>query len=318
MSTPKRLRASSARQTGIGSCFPFAATGSCGSNAIAASAERIVAASTMTAPTGAAPCRRAAVLTTSPVTMPSPRSGRAPSATTASPVVTAARTATRGPSLQLLDRLQDPQRGPHSPLGVVLVRDRSAEDRHDGVADELLDRAAEALDVGLHALVVRTQCRADVLGSARSERSVKPTRSTKSTETTFRSSPAGRLRDERLPAREAEACPLRVLLAAGRADDHARIFAAAEWRLRGGGSPGSSSSAGSCPPRAAAGGRSASRTPTRRASSSTTGMLSGPPPRGTGTRPRAGRLGRSCCSAARRSRAGSSWSGQHRRNRASR
>ena len=42
--------------------------------------------------TGAAPCRREAVLTTSPVTIPSPSSGRAPSATTASPVLIPMRT----------------------------------------------------------------------------------------------------------------------------------------------------------------------------------------------------------------------------------
>ena len=58
-------------------------------------------------------------------------------------------------ALQFLDRLQDPEGGAHGPLGVVLVRDRRAEDGHHGVADELLDRPAEALDVGLHALVVR-------------------------------------------------------------------------------------------------------------------------------------------------------------------
>ena len=34
----------------------------------------------------------------------------------------------------------------HRPLGVVLLRDRRAPDRHDRVADELLDRAAVALD----------------------------------------------------------------------------------------------------------------------------------------------------------------------------
>ena len=38
------------------------------------------------------------------------------------------------------------ERGPHRALGVVLVRDRRAPDGHDGVADELLDRAAVALD----------------------------------------------------------------------------------------------------------------------------------------------------------------------------
>ncbi len=65
---------------------------------------------------------------------------------------------------ELLDRLEDPERRPHGALGVVLVRDGGAEHGHDGVADELLHRPAEALDVGLHALVVRAQRRADVLG----------------------------------------------------------------------------------------------------------------------------------------------------------
>src|SRR2546430_10115160 len=38
------------------------------------------------------------------------------------------------------------ERRPHRPLGVVLGRYRSAPDRHDGVPDELLHRAAVALD----------------------------------------------------------------------------------------------------------------------------------------------------------------------------
>jgi hypothetical protein len=44
------------------------------------------------------------------------------------------------------------------------VRHGSAEDRHYCVSDELLDRSAESLDVGLHALVVWAQRRANVLG----------------------------------------------------------------------------------------------------------------------------------------------------------
>ena len=95
---PTRLRASSARQARIGSAFPFASTLSCSPYAIAPSVVCIVASSTMTDPTGAADWRRAAVFTTSPVTIPSPRSGRAPSETTVSPVVTAARTAISSPS----------------------------------------------------------------------------------------------------------------------------------------------------------------------------------------------------------------------------
>ena len=65
--------------------------------------------------------------------------------------------------VELVDRGQDAQRRAHRALGIVLVRDRRAEDRHDRVADELLDRAAEPLDLLLHARVVRTQARADVL-----------------------------------------------------------------------------------------------------------------------------------------------------------
>ena len=65
--------------------------------------------------------------------------------------------------VQLLDRLEDPQRRTNRPLGVVLVRPRRAEDGHDRVADELLDGAAEALDLLPHPLVVGPQPRADVL-----------------------------------------------------------------------------------------------------------------------------------------------------------
>ena len=63
--------------------------------------------------TGAAPCRREAVLTTSPVTIPSPSSGRAPSATTASPGVDPdpdLQRERRVRLVQLLDRLQDAKR----------------------------------------------------------------------------------------------------------------------------------------------------------------------------------------------------------------
>ena len=48
-------------------------------------------------------------------------------------------------------------------LGVVAVGRRRAEDAHDRVADELLDRAAVALELLADALVVRREDRADVL-----------------------------------------------------------------------------------------------------------------------------------------------------------
>ena len=60
----------------------------------------------------------------------------------------------------------------HGALGIVLVRDGRAEERHDGVADELLDRAPEALELVAHALVVpersaRTSSGSDPLGLRR-------------------------------------------------------------------------------------------------------------------------------------------------------
>ena len=61
-----------------------------------------------------------------------------------------------GADLQLLaDRVADRERRPHRALGVVLVRDRRAEDGHHGVADELLDRAAVPLELGAELCVVR-------------------------------------------------------------------------------------------------------------------------------------------------------------------
>ena len=104
-------------------------------------------------------------------------------------------------------------------LGIVLVRDRRAEDRHHGVADELLDRAAEALDLAGDALVVRAERGADVLG-------VGPVGAGREADEVDEEHGddlallAARRRLERRAAGEAEARALRVLLAAVRADDH--------------------------------------------------------------------------------------------------
>ena len=70
------------------------------------------------------------------------------------------------PQLELLleRELADRERGANRTLGVVLVRGRRAEERHHRVADELLDGAAVALELGADALVVGTQERFDVLG----------------------------------------------------------------------------------------------------------------------------------------------------------
>ena len=64
------------------------------------------------------------------------------SSTTTSPASMPIRASTPS-SWTLLD---DPERGAHGALGVVLVGLRDAECRHDGVAGELLDRPAVGLD----------------------------------------------------------------------------------------------------------------------------------------------------------------------------
>ena len=52
------------------------------------------------------------------------------------------------------ERVPNRERRTDRPLGIVLVRDRGAEHGHHGVADELLDGAAEALELGADACVV--------------------------------------------------------------------------------------------------------------------------------------------------------------------
>ena len=62
----------------------------------------------------------------------------APIVTAASPVRTPQRAWIVGPERP--DRVDQLERRPHRPLGVVLARDRRAPHGHDRVADELLDR----------------------------------------------------------------------------------------------------------------------------------------------------------------------------------
>ena len=98
---------------------------------------------------------RAAVLTRSPATIPCPS---APSVTAASPVRTPARACRRG--VELGNRREKVERGTDCALRVVLRRRRRAPDGHDGIADELLDCAAVALD----------RCRVRCRSSARAAR----------------------------------------------------------------------------------------------------------------------------------------------------
>src|ERR687892_314790 len=61
------------------------------------------------------------------------------------------------------ERVADLERGPHRSLGVVLVRDGRAEHRHHGVADVLLERPAEPLELLAHPRDLRPDRGAHVL-----------------------------------------------------------------------------------------------------------------------------------------------------------
>ena len=118
---------------------------------------------TSTVPGGATDWRRDAVLTRSPATIPWPT---APIVTAASPVRTPARSSrASSPDLppEVADGVDEVEGRPHRPLGVVLVGDRRAPDGHHGVADELLDRAAVALDDLAAQVEVARQELADLL-----------------------------------------------------------------------------------------------------------------------------------------------------------
>ena len=64
----------------------------------------------------------------------------------------------------LLGPIANRERGSDRALGIVAVGSRGSEDTHDGVANELLHRAAESLELRADALVVRRQDVSDVLG----------------------------------------------------------------------------------------------------------------------------------------------------------
>ena len=100
----------------------------------------------------------------SPRTIPS---DSVPTSTAADPVTTPPRTKQpRHPDLlaERRDRLGERERRAHRPFRVVLASHRRAPDRHHCVADELLDRAAQAFDQRAAALEVLAEELADVLG----------------------------------------------------------------------------------------------------------------------------------------------------------
>ena len=92
--------------------------------------------------------------------------------------------------VQPLDGPLHVERGPHRPQRVVLVCAREAEDRHHRIADELLHRAAVALDGDPHLLVPRAISSRSGSGSSCSPSTVESARSQKRTLTVFRAAAA--------------------------------------------------------------------------------------------------------------------------------
>ncbi len=140
---PRRAPPATAR---TGSGLPLSSKLPAGSHTIAASVMRRVASSTSTAPGSAAPWMRDAVFTRSPATMPWPTAptdhrrlagrDRRPRARASSPV--------RSPSAWTASTSSSATRTARSASSSWAAR--RAPHRHHGVADELLDGAAVALD----------------------------------------------------------------------------------------------------------------------------------------------------------------------------
>ena len=95
-SAPKRLRSPMGRQRRSGSALPLTRTGSSSWYSARCLVARYVASDTIAPPIGATSCRRAAVLTTSPVTIPSAAAAE-PATTSVSPVEMPIRTARSRP-----------------------------------------------------------------------------------------------------------------------------------------------------------------------------------------------------------------------------
>ncbi len=82
-----------------------------------------------------------------------------------SPVFTPTRTPQSAEQRRLLNRaVLDLKRRPRGPLGVVLVGDRRPEHRHQGIANDLVHGASEALHDLPHLLHATVHHRADLLG----------------------------------------------------------------------------------------------------------------------------------------------------------
>ncbi len=128
--------------------------------------------------------------------------------------------------LLLLHPVADRERGADRALGIVLVGDRSAEERHDRVPDELLDGAAVPLELAAQVRVVGLEHGAHILGihllgpARESDEVCEQHRH----DLALLASIAG-LRNERCAAGIAEAGLSPVLGTALRADDHHALAA---------------------------------------------------------------------------------------------
>jgi hypothetical protein len=114
-----------------------------------------------------APCSLEAVFTTSPATIPSPSSGRAPNATTASPVLIPIRTDSSSSGREevspgIVSRIRSPARTARSASSSCAIG--GSGHGHDRVPDELLDRASVALDLVAKHLMEGPKRGPDVLG----------------------------------------------------------------------------------------------------------------------------------------------------------
>src|SRR5262249_34677104 len=124
--------------------------------------------------------------------------------------------------LEALHAVSDRKRRPDRALRVVAVGRRRPKDGHDRITDELLDDAAERLELAANEVVVRRQERPHVLrvehlGSFGEADEVDEHHRNEPSLVTARR----RRSRKRLPARIAETRALRVLLAAARTGDHA-------------------------------------------------------------------------------------------------
>ena len=201
-------RGSSATQQASGFALPFATTGRAVRRRSPAQLPRTSPRQRAPRPPAPADCNLARGVHAVADTIPSPSSGRAPIATSASPVLTP--TAHGGPG-QLPHLVADREPGSHRPLRVVLLRRGRSEHGHRRVADELLDRSAEALQDLPQPRLIGSNVPRTSSTSSRSARLVNPTRSANSTVTTLRSSRRSTGRQQGRRAVHAEPRSVRVL-----------------------------------------------------------------------------------------------------------